>query len=121
MPRQAKTLLEHILDRTFRPTAHQRLLAGVDLPLNPPHRNPTPAMTRLWARLRAQQSEFRDVSSVEVRHDLAHQFGSTAREYMDAVDYGQLRPEDDVAGLAEILAVNDAARALWEAEQAGGS
>jgi hypothetical protein len=34
-----------------------------------------------------------------VRHDLAVQFGRTAREYQDAVGYSQMNPLDDIAGL----------------------
>jgi hypothetical protein len=109
MARQAKRLIDHVVDRTFRPSTHQRLLVGEDLPLNPIHPAPTPAMTRLWARLRALQSEHRDVSSVEVRHDLATQFGRTAREYMDAVGYSRMNPLDDIAGL----------RGAWETVERG--
>jgi hypothetical protein len=75
-------------------------------------------MVRLWARLRALQSEFRNVASVEVRHDLSREFGRVASEYVDAVAHSRLDPTKDIAGIAEILAVNDEARRQWEAENA---
>lgn len=88
MPRQARRLVDLILDRTLRPSDHARLL-GEDLPLNLPHSDLSPAMVRLWATLRALQSQSREVSSVEVRHDLSLSFRRVAGEYMDAVAYSQ--------------------------------
>lgn len=117
MRRQAKRLVDHVLDRTFRPTAHQKLLASIELPLDPPQRDPSPAMTRLWNRLRQLQSEFRDVASVEVRHDLATAFGKTAREYMDAVGYSQMNPLDDILGLREAIETIERGRQAFLREQ----
>jgi hypothetical protein len=113
-------LLDHVLARSFRPTAHQRKLLGDDLPLAPAHPDPSPAMQRLWARLRALQSEYRDVSSVEVRHDLSRQFSVVAGEYMDAVGYADMDPTADVLGIADVLAVNRVARQRYEREVAAG-
>jgi hypothetical protein len=107
-----KTLLQHILDGSLRPQRHGRLIAARnDLPIKPPHPDPTGAMSRLWVRLRQLQQDIHDQPSVEIRHDLVLQFCEAAAEYMSAVEHAKLDPTDDVAGIENILAANDRARA----------
>lgn len=116
MARQSKSLAAHVRDGTFRPSAHLHLLvSGADLPVKTPDPNPTPAMTRLTARLRELQVEARDVRSAEVRYDLAREFGRVAGDYVKARDHAPPDDEDVVAGLRELRAAlrigEDAGRA----------
>jgi hypothetical protein len=99
---------------------HMAVLAREALPVNPPHPNPTPAMNRLWSRLRDLQSEFRDVTSVDVRHDLALAFSRGVTDYLDAATRSRRDPLEDIAGLREIITVNRYARRVYRAEQEHG-
>jgi hypothetical protein len=114
---KAKSLLDHVRDGTFRPRMHTAVLAREALPVKPPHSNPTPAMNRLWSQLRDLQSEFRDVTSVDVRHDLALAFSRGVAEYLDAATRSRRDPTKEIAGLAEIIAINRYARERYAREQ----
>ena len=116
--RPAKRLADHILEGTFRPKDHQRVLAGEDLPQKPPHPSPSPAMARLWDRMRDVQSEFRASLSVEVRRDLAVDFSRLAGEYMKAAKSPRRDPSKDIAGIGDILKINRRARAEAEVDAA---
>jgi hypothetical protein len=117
---RAKSLLDHVRDGTFRPRMHTAVLAREALPVKPPHANPTPAMNRLWSRLRDLQSEFRDVTTVDVRHDLARAFSRGVTDYLDAATRTRRDPLQELAGLREIITVNRYARRLHQAEQDEG-
>ncbi len=108
--RPPKRLHDHILQRTFRPKQHGGLLAGEDLHIRLPHRDATPAMKRLWSRLRDLQSEYRDADGTELRRDIILTFSRVADEYMDAVDRATHDPAKDLDGLGDIIAVNRRAR-----------
>lgn len=110
--------VEHIRAGTFRPERHGKLLAGEDLPVKPLHRDATPAMSRVWGRMRELQFEYRDVKSVEVRHDVALAFSRLANDYLDAAARSRRDPLKEIDGLAEIIAINRYARELYEREQA---
>ncbi len=110
--RPHKKLLEHVLADTFRPREHGRILSGEDLPLKPPHPDPSAGMVRIWGRLRAAQDEYRVTESVEHRHDLALEFSRLGSEYLEAVQRARRDPSKELDGLAEILAVNRRARRL---------
>lgn len=115
--RPAKRLADHVLEGTFRPKDHQRLLAGEDLPQKPPHPSPSPAMGRLWDRMRDLQSEFRASTSAEVRRDLAVDFSRLGVEYMKAAKSPRQDPTKDIPGIGAILKVNR--RAFAEAHARG--
>lgn len=108
--RPPKRLIDHVLGRTFQPKRHGTVLLGESLPLRPPHPDPSPAMKRLWARLRELQSEYREVSSVEVRYDIVLAFSHGVEEYMGAVVRSSRDPLKDLDGLAEIIECNRRAR-----------
>jgi len=115
--RPSKKLLDHVLDDSFRPKEHGRLLAAAeDLPLRAPHPDPSPAQIRIWGRLRAVHTEYREVSSVEVRYDLALEFSQLATEYLQAAARSRRDPTKELDGLSEILAVNRRARRLAAAK-----
>ena len=117
---KAKSLLDHVRDGTFRPRMHTAVLAREALPVKPPHPNPTPAMNRLWSRLRDMQSAFRDVTSVEVRHDLALAFSRGVTDYLDAATRMRSDPLEDIEGLREIVTATRYAQRVYEAEQDQG-
>ena len=96
---------------------HTAVLAREALPIKPPDGDPTPAMSRLWSRLRSIQSEFRDVTSVDVRHDLALAFSRGVAEYHDAAARAHRDPLDEIAGLRAITTVNQYAWRVYRAEQ----
>ena len=109
--RPQKRLLDHVLEDTFRPKEHGRFLAAAeDLPLRPPHADPSPAQVRIWGRLRAVHTEYREVSSVEVRHDLALEFSRLCTEYLEAASRSRRDPTKELDGLSEILESNRRAR-----------
>jgi len=109
--RPQKMLLDHVLEGTFRPREHGSYLAGaLELPIKPPHSDPSPAQARLWARLRDLQHEYRTEESVEQRHDLSLEFGRTSAEYLEAAARSRRDPTKELDGLSEILAVNRRAR-----------
>lgn len=109
--RPQKKLLDHVLEDTFRPTEHGRFLAAAeDLPVRPPHAGASPGMRRIWDRLRSVQNEYRQTSSLEIRHDLALEFSRLGSEYLEAVARSHRDPTKELDGLHEILAVNRRAR-----------
>ena len=117
--RPAKTLLEHVRAGTFRPERHGKLLAGEELPVRPLRRGPSPAASRIWARMRELQHEYREVGPVEVRHDLARAFSQLANDYSSAAQT-QRDPLEELDGLREIVTVNRCAVRIYEAEQEQG-
>lgn len=110
--RPQKHLLDHVLEGTYRARENGRMLAAASntLPVRPPYAGPSPAMVRLWARLRSLQEEYRDAGSAEIRHDAALEFGRTVTEYLEAAQSARRDPTKELDGLAELLAVNRRAR-----------
>lgn len=115
--RAAKPLVDHVRAGTFRPERHGKLLAGEDLPVRALHRDPSPTMNRLWTRLRELQFEYRDVTSVDVRHDIALDFSRSATAYLDSVGRSRRDPLNELHGLREIVTINRYARRVHQAEQ----
>jgi hypothetical protein len=113
--RPAKRLVDHILERSFQPKRHGAVLSGDDLTIKPPHTDPTPAMNRVWGRMRELQAEYRDVTGPDIRRDVILAFSRATDEYMDAVERAHLDPTKDLDGLADILAINRRARATAQA------
>ena len=108
--RPPKRLIDHVLGRTFEPKRHGTVLAGEDLPIKPPHPSPTPAMGRLWSRMRELQAEFRSVDGPDIRRDIILAFSRSIDEYMDAVDRSHHDPTKDIEAIGDIIAVNRRAR-----------
>ena len=108
--RPPKRLIDHVLGRTFEPKRHGTVLTGEDLPIRLPHPGATPAMKRLWQRMRELQAEYRNVDGADVRRDIILAFSRSADEYMDAVDRSHHDPVADIAAIGDVIAVNDRAR-----------
>ena len=111
------TLLEHLVEGTFRPQNNARLLLGMALTVRPPPAADSPAGRRIWVRLRTLQAEYREAQGIELRHEIAVEFSKATNELAEARARGHRDPLKELDGLAEIIAVNRRARRLYERRQ----
>src|SRR4051794_10204258 len=61
--RPSKTLLERVLENSFRPKRHAELLAGPTLPAEPPTSFLSADQRRAWDLLRDGQRHWKDVAA----------------------------------------------------------
>jgi hypothetical protein len=109
----------HVRQGTFRPRRHRRLLAADPLPVASPA--DSPACRRLWKGFATCRTTTTAAPEGEVQWDIAVDFSKRVREWVEARDWALPDPLDEIAGIREIIEVNRAAKAQWEAEHPEGS
>jgi hypothetical protein len=77
--RPTKTLLERVLENSFRPGRHGHLLAGELLPAEPPRGFRTARKRHVWARLREWQAGWQRERKPSVRAQAASDFSAMVK------------------------------------------